>query len=39
MILAIPLIFLLLQPEPLEFRFEPHLQELEQVDDSLLDTI
>lgn len=38
MILALPLI-LFLQPEPIEFHFEPNLQELEQVDTTLLDSI
>lgn len=40
MILALPLILFLLQPaEPIEFYFEPNLQELEQVDTTLLDSI
>lgn len=38
-ILALPLILFLLQPEPMEFHFEPRLQELEQVDTTLLDSI
>jgi hypothetical protein len=39
MILVLPLILFLLQPEPVDFHLEPDLQELEQVDDSLLETI
>jgi hypothetical protein len=39
MILAIPLILFLLQPEPMEFHYEPDLRYMEQVDDNLLDTI